>query len=124
MSTLIQDLKDRGMLDSTLVVWMGEFGRGPRPGLGGGISGSVGGGHYARAWTTVLAGAGLRTGQVIGRTDPQCVEVEERPVSAIDFFATICRALGIDPHKEIGAPGGRPHYITPRHSRPIQQLFA
>ena len=124
MSTLVQDLRDKGLLDSTLVIWMGEFGRGPRPGLGGGISGSIGGGHYARAWTTVLAGAGLRTGQVIGRTDAQCVDVEERPVPAIDFFATVCRALGIDPHKEIGAPGGRPHYITPRHSQPIAQLFA
>src|SRR5439155_16131331 len=56
MATLISDLKERGLLDSTLVIWMGEFGRDPRRGSN----------HYARAWTTVLAGAGLKTGQVVG----------------------------------------------------------
>ena len=121
---MIRDLKDRGLFDSTLIIWMGEFGRGPRPGLGSGNAGAVGSGHYARAWTTLLAGAGLRTGQTIGRTDAESVEVTERPVSALDFFATICHALGIDPHKEIGAPGGRPHFITPRQTQPIRELFA
>jgi hypothetical protein len=103
---------------------MGEFGRGPRAGLGGGRAIGAGGGHYARAWTTVIAGAGLKTGQVIGKTDAECVEVTEKPVGAGDFFATICQALGIDPHKEIGNPGGRPHSITDAKAKPIAELFA
>ena len=122
-SALIRDLRERGMLDSTLVVWMGEFGRGPLPRLGGGNNTRIGSGHYARAWTTVLAGGGLQHGQVIGQTDARCVDVTENPVSAGDFFATICRGLGIDPRREIGSPGGRPHYITPTGSEPIAALF-
>ena len=65
MTALINDLRDRGLLDSTLVIWMGEFGRTPTSREGSGD----GRGHYAKAWTTVLAGGGLRTGQVVGRTD-------------------------------------------------------
>ena len=105
-SALANDLKQRGLLDTTLVVWMGEFGRGPLAKLGGGNNGHKGAGHYAKCWTTVLAGAGLKTGQVIGKTTPDCVDVAERPVSAGDFFATICKALDID-HEDTYEAAGR-----------------
>lgn len=117
MSTLITDLKQRGMLENTLVVWMGEFGRSPVKGDG----------HYARAWTTVLAGAGLKTGQVIGKTDEKSKSpggtVIERPISVPDFFATLCRALGIDHNKEVHAPGDRPIRLVDKPGTPISELF-
>src|SRR5262249_13545146 len=78
MATLVADLKDRGLLDSTLVIWMGEFGRSPGHGKN----------HYARAWTTVLAGAGVRGGRAVGRTDAKGADVQQRPVSPGDFIAT------------------------------------
>src|SRR5262249_24300473 len=81
MATLIGDLKQRGLLETTLVIWMGEFGRTPMNGQN----------HFARAWSTVLAGAGLRTGQVIGRTGARGNDAEDRPISAPDFMATVCK---------------------------------
>lgn len=117
MATLLSDLKDRGLLETTLVVWMGEFGRSP----------VNGGGHYARAWTTVLAGGGLRTGQAIGRTDEAGRNpggtVVDRPISVPDFFATLCRALGIDHTKELQAPGDRPMRLVRAEGSPIRDLF-
>ena len=105
------------MLDDTLVVWMGEFGRSPVKGAG----------HHARAWTTALAGGGLRTGQVIGKTDEKEKNpggtVAERPVSAPDFFATICRALGVDPKKEFLASGERPMPIVDHAGHAIDELL-
>lgn len=90
MSALIADLKERGLLDQTLVIWMGEFGRTPK------MSGT-GRDHYARAWNAVLAGGGIKTGQVIGKTDATAAAVVDRPISVVDLFATICTILGIDP---------------------------
>ncbi len=121
-SALIEDLKERGLLDSTLVVWMGEFGRGPLAKLGGGNNHHKGAGHYARCWTTVLAGAGLKTGQVVGTTTPDCVDVKDRPVSAGDFFATICRALKIN-HEDTYDAAGRPVPYAETGSEPISELF-
>src|SRR5262249_46037856 len=80
-AALMTDLKDRGLLDSTLIIWMGEFGRSP----GGGKN------HYARAWSTVLCGAGMKTGQVIGKTDSVGGTVEDRPIKVADFFATVLK---------------------------------
>jgi len=116
-SALIEDLKDRGLLDSTLVVWMGEFGRTPRINLNGGRD------HFGRAWSTVLMGGGLKGGQVIGRTDATGGTVEDRPVSAADFMATICQALGIDWDKNNDGPGGRTVRITAKGAQPIKELF-
>lgn len=117
MAALIRDLKVRGMLDDTLVVWMGEFGRTPGDGNG----------HFCQAWSSVLAGGGLRTGQVIGKTSEEGKhpggEIIDRPVSAPDFVATICRALGIDIHKEFLAPGLRPVPVVEKTSKPIEELF-
>jgi hypothetical protein len=101
MAALIEDLRERGLLDSTLVIWMGEFGRSPQ------ITATAGGGrnHWARAWSTVLAGGGIRGGQAIGRTDRDGAEVLERPISVPDFLATICAILGIDYKRENRPPG-------------------
>jgi arylsulfatase A-like enzyme len=115
MASLIGDLKERGLLDATLVIWMGEFGRTPGNGSN----------HFARAWSTVLAGGGLKTGQVIGRTSAKGDTVEERPIPVIDFMATVCQALGIDPNKRIREGGsGRPHRIVDQGAKPVTELFA
>ncbi len=115
-SALIEDLQDRGLLDSTLVIWMGEFGRTPR------INPSGGRDHYGRAWSTVLMGGGIQGGQVIGRTDKNGATVEDRPVSAADFMATICQILGIDWRKLNEGPGGRTVRIVTQGAEPIREL--
>lgn len=115
MSALVEDLKQRGMLDSTLVVWMGEFGRTPK------FKGK-GRDHYARAWSTVLMGGGIKTGQVVGKTDKVGATVEEKPVSVGDFMATICAVLGIDHTKEYDTPGGRPMPLVAKGGKPIKEV--
>jgi hypothetical protein len=116
-SALIEDLKDRGLLDSTLVIWMGEFGRTPR------INPSGGRDHYGRAWSTVLMGGGIKAGQVIGRTDKDGATVEDRPVTAADFMATVCQVLGIDWKKNNTGPGGRTLRLTQKGAEPIRELL-
>jgi hypothetical protein len=98
MAALIEDLKRRGLLDTTLVVWMGEFGRTPQC-TGGGRN------HWARAWSTVLVGGGIKGGQVVGRTDANGAAVIDRPISVPDFLATICTILRIDYKKKNHPPG-------------------
>ena len=98
---LLADLKDRGLLDTTLVIWMGEFGRTPRVNPRGGRD------HYPRAFNVALAGAGIRGGRVIGSTDPGGSTVADRPVSVSDLFQTFCKSLAI-------RPGPREH----EHHRP------
>lgn len=93
LSGLLDDLEERGLLDRTLVLCMGEFGRSPR------INPSEGRDHHPRAYSLLLAGGGLRTGQVIGSTDAEGREVAGKPVSAGDLFATVQTRLGIDPEK-------------------------
>jgi hypothetical protein len=117
-STLMKDLRDRGLLDSTLIVWMGEFGRTPK------INHDNGRDHYPHAWTTVLAGGGIRGGQVIGKTSPDGTAAIERPVGVTDFLATICMALGIDPHKENMSNVGRPIRIVDRSAKVIEGVLA
>ena len=116
--TLMSDLKARGLLDSTLLVWMGEFGRTPK------INPQRGRDHFPNAWTTVLAGGGLHGGRVVGRTSPDGGAVTERPVSVPDFLATICMALGIDPLKQNASNVGRPIRIVDKAAQPIQEILA
>lgn len=101
-AALIEDLKQRGMLDKTLVVWMGEFGRTPR------INPRAGRDHFPRAFNAMLAGGGVRGGQVIGQTDPTGTKVVERPVTVHDLFRTIYHTLGIDADVENYSRIGRP----------------
>jgi uncharacterized protein DUF1501 len=121
MSALVSDLSARGLLDNTLIVWMGEFGRTPKINSRGAKPGRD---HYPRAWSSVLMGGGIKGGQVIGRTDKEGAVAEERPVSAIDFMATVCRVLGIDYTKQNIAPNGRPLRIVEKGANPIKELFA
>jgi hypothetical protein len=119
MSALIEDLRDRGLLNQTLVVWMGEFGRSPQITTGGGRN------HHARAWSTVLIGGGIRGGQVIGRTDQNAATVTERPISVVDFMATVCRILGVDYTRTNLSPDGRPvRIVDNRNVTPIRELFS
>jgi len=113
MATLIRDLKVRGMLDDTLVVWMGEFGRTP----------GNGNGHFCRAWSSVWAGGGINTGQVVSKTSDNGADVVDRLVSAPDFMATLCSALGMDIHKEFLAPGLRPVPLVEKTAKPITELL-
>jgi uncharacterized protein (DUF1501 family) len=102
MAQLITDLRGRGMLQRTLVIWMGEFGRTPR------INARAGRDHYPRAFNVVLSGGGVRGGQVIGQTDEGGVEVTDRPVTVPDLFRTVYTALGIDADYENMSRIGRP----------------
>lgn len=103
---LITDLKQRGMLDKTLVIWMGEFGRTPRINPRGGRD------HYPRAFSVALAGGGIRGGQVIGSTDAGGSDVRDRPVTVPDLFRSFCRSLKIDADKENMSSIGRPIKIV------------
>jgi hypothetical protein len=115
-AALLADLKARGLLDKTLVIWMGEFGRMPRINL------TAGRDHYPQAFNVALAGAGVRGGQVIGATDNDGVEVVEHPVSVQDLFCTFCHALGIDPRKENQSNVGRPLPIV-ETGKAVEEVF-
>lgn len=106
MSQLVVDLEQRGLLDSTLVIWMGEFGRTPR------INPRAGRDHYPRAFSAALAGAGIRGGQVIGATNAAGTEVSDRPLQVLDLFRTFCHALKINPDQAHVSPSGRPIKIV------------
>ncbi len=116
-SALLDDLKQRGLLDSTLIVWMGEFGRTPV------INAGAGRDHFPHAWSVVLAGGGIRGGQAVGRTSKDCLAVEGRPTSAPDLMATVCRALGIDPRKQNPSNVGRPIRIADASARPVEEML-
>ena len=115
-ATLLADLADRGLLDNTLVVWMGEFGRTPKFKSDGGRE------HYAEGWLTALSGAGVRGGQVIGATDAAGVSVTDRPVGVRDLFVTFCQVLAIDPKKEYLTTDRRPVKIVDG-GKVIHELF-
>jgi hypothetical protein len=117
-SALVEDLQDRGMLETTLIVWMGEFGRTPK------INPNNGRDHFPLAWSTVLMGGGIRGGQVIGKTAPDGMSVTDRPVGVGDFLATICGGLGIDPSKQNLSNVGRPIRIVDPKASPIKEALA
>ncbi len=117
-STLMDDLKSRGLLDSTVIVWMGEFGRTPK------INGNGGRDHWANSWTTVLAGGGIKGGQAIGKTSADGTTVEERKIGVEDFLATVALALGIDIKKQNNSNVGRPIRIVEPTAKPIQEVLA
>ena len=115
-SALMDDLKERGLLDSTVVVWMGEFGRTP------GINPQRGRDHYPKAWSMVLGGGGIRGGQVVGRTCGDGLTVEDRPVSTPDLLATICLAIGLDPQKQNISNVSRPIRLVDPAADPIREI--
>jgi len=116
-AALVEDLRERGMLDKTLVIWMGEFGRTPA------INGRTGRDHYPAAFSVALAGGGVKGGQVIGATDKSGRGVSQRPVGVPDLFCTFCHALHINPRKENQSDIGRPIKIVDG-GQPVKELFA
>lgn len=117
MATLMDDLEQRGMLESTLVLAMGEFGRTPA------INPSLGRDHFAAAWSVAMFGAGLQGGAVFGRTDPDGQTVAEGEVGPGEIFATVLAAVGIDPEKEY-LVGSRPVPLVNPGIKPIRSLLA
>jgi hypothetical protein len=116
-AALMADLKEKGLLDDTLIVCMGEFGRTPQ------INGAKGRDHWAKGWSTVLAGAGLKGGQVIGRTSDDGMAIEDRPVTVSELLATIYSALAIDPQKKNMMPSGRPIRLVDAEVEPIKEAL-
>lgn len=115
-AALVADLKERGMLDTTLVIWMGEFGRTPR------INAKAGRDHHPLSFNAALAGGGVKGGRVIGSTTVDGAQVAERPVTVPDLFCTFCRSLGIDSRKEYVSSLGRPLKIVDG-GKPVSELF-
>jgi hypothetical protein len=116
-AALLDDLADRGLLDTTLVAWTGEFGRTPI------INGNnpPGRDHWATVYSTVLAGGGVQGGQVYGKSDKLAAEPKDKPVPVADFVATIYHALGYDVDTTVLDPFNRPHHIIA--GRPVLDLF-
>jgi hypothetical protein len=114
--TLMTELSERGLLDDTTIVWMGEFGRTPVINAMGGRD------HFPNAWSCVLAGGGVKGGQAYGRTSDDGMKVEEKPVAIGDVLATLCEALGVPPDTENMAMGERPIKIA--EGTPIAELLA
>jgi hypothetical protein len=116
-SALLEDLDQRGLLANTLVVCMGEFGRSPR------VNKDTGRDHWASAASLLFAGAGVQGGLVLGATDRQGAHATRRPVAPADVAATIYEAVGVDPHRWLMHPEGRPIEILDR-GEPVRELFA
>jgi hypothetical protein len=117
MSALVKDLVDRGMWQNTVLLWMGEFGRTPR------INQNAGRDHWARCWSVVVGGGAIRGGQAFGATDADGMSVARDPVKVGDVFASVYRALGIDPTTQIRDAIGRPFSIAGEGGKPINALF-
>ena len=117
MATLLSDLEERGLLRNTLIITLAEFGRTPA------INSTVGRDHFASAWSTTLSGCGIRGGSVYGRSDDLGNRVVDGEIGAARLFATIYRALGINPHKNYYL-GARPIPLTDPGTEPIREVLA
>jgi hypothetical protein len=115
-AALLQDLHERGLLDNTLVVWFGDFGRTPR------VNPSAGRDHWSTAGVACLGGGGVRTGEVVGATNAAGEVVVDSPVTPQDLAATIYTALGVPLHTHYHAQDGRPVELVPT-GRPVAQLI-
>jgi hypothetical protein len=114
-AALMSDLKERGFLGSTLIVWMGEFGRTPK------INGNKGRDHWPNSWATVLAGGGIKGGQAHGKTSKDGTTVEADLATVPDFMATVVKGLGIDPDRQ-NMMSGRPIRIVDKGGKPIREI--
>jgi uncharacterized protein (DUF1501 family) len=116
-ASLVADLKSKGMLDRTLVVWMGEFGRTPK------INPNAGRDHFPKVFNVAMAGGGVKGGQVIGASNDAGTDVKDHPVAVNDLLRSICHSLKIDPTKENMSSLGRPIKIVDG-GKVVTQLFA
>ncbi|MGL4550273.1 MAG: DUF1501 domain-containing protein [Gemmataceae bacterium] len=119
-AALISDLKERGRLDDTLIIWAGDFGRTPKINTRGAKPGRD---HYPRAWSTVMVGGGIKGGQVVGKTDAEGATVTDRPINAKDFLATVCTVLGIDYTKQNTTNNNRPVRLVDKGEKVIRELI-
>jgi hypothetical protein len=117
LATLVSDLESRGLLENTLVLMMGEFGRSPT------INREAGRDHWLEVMSLVMAGGGLRHGQVIGASDRKGFGILERKVTPQDLAATVFTHLGIDTEAQWVNPQGRPIPVVVEGGRPIAELF-
>lgn len=116
MAALVSDLADRGMLDDTAIIWMGEFSRTPN------INGGGGRDHWARSWSVVVGGAGFKRGVVVGETSSDGKEVVTEPYSSQDVMASVLKSLGISLETTFTAKNGRPMKIA-NSGKVIKDLF-
>ena len=118
VAALVEDLADRGLSDDVLVMSMGEFGRTPK------INKDAGRDHWNRVNGALLAGGGMKVGQVIGSTDRQAALAKDRPVHFQEVFATLYRNLGLRPNTQtVTDLAGRPHYLVDDPHEPIRELI-
>jgi Protein of unknown function (DUF1501) len=117
MSALVEDLAQRGMLEDTAIIWMGEFGRTPR------INGNAGRDHWARSWSVVVGGAGMKGGVAIGQTSSDGTNVETEPYTSQDVMASVVKSLGISLETTFTSRNGRPMKIA-NSGKVIKELFA
>jgi hypothetical protein len=116
LAALVEDLSERGLLETTLVVMMGEFGRTPK------INPNAGRDHHGRANSVVLFGAGIPAGLVLGRTDAQGDTPVDRPVTPNDLASVLYHKLGVDPETKFNAPDGRPIRIVEEYNPPRELI--
>ena len=116
VSALVEDMDSRGTFDDTLLVVMGEFGRSPK------VNKDAGREHWGPAGSLLFAGAGVKRGFVLGKTDKHGAYATQRPVSPADVAYTMLGALGIDPRKQLKAPDGRPIEILDQGDT-VKELF-
>ncbi|QDU93964.1 DUF1501 domain-containing protein [Lignipirellula cremea] len=117
MSALVEDLEQRELLQDTAIIWMGEFSRTPR------INGNAGRDHWARAWSVVVGGGGLKGGIAVGETSADGTAVETEPYSSQDVMASVCKGLGIDLETVFTSRSGRPMKIA-NSGKVITELFS
>ena len=121
-AALVRDLKQRGLLEDTLVIWGGEFGRTPMVEASAALGRSMGRDHHPQAFTMWMTGGGIRTGQTIGKTDEMGFHPVEKPVHVHDIQATILHQLGINHERLTFTYAGRPFRLTDVHGHVIQDL--
>jgi hypothetical protein len=117
MSALVEDLDQRGLLQDTAIIWMGEFSRTPR------INGDSGRDHWARSWSVVVGGGGMKGGIAVGETSADGTSVETEPYTSQDVMATVCKSLGISLETTFTSKSGRPMKIA-NSGKVIKELFA
>ena len=116
-STLLEDLSERGLLANTMVVAVGEFGRTPKINPAGGRD------HHPGVWSVIMGGGPIKGGRVVGESDELGYAPKTRPVSPAEIAATLYQGLGLDPHRELTGPQGRPLPLVDYGVQPIAELF-
>ncbi len=116
-ASLLRDLRERSLLDRTLVLWMGEFGRTPD------LNATSGRDHHPHAFSAVLAGGGIPGGTVVGRTDEDGRKVVQDPVPPPALLATAIALAGLDPHERVFTQSGRPTWPVPKEAPPVEALL-